>query len=69
MDSAFLAFIAKNNNGSFSVKSIIAAQCHPVTSNLDIMGFEHLNDSLIALDMHVLEPLKLCFLSNHDLEA
>lgn len=57
----FFAFIAKNNNVSFSVKYITAAQFHAVTSNLDTMAFEHLNENLIALDIYVLEPLKLCF--------
>lgn len=57
----FFAFIAKKNNMSFPVKYITAAQFLPVTSNLDIIGFEHLNDNLIALDIHVLEPPKLYF--------
>lgn len=46
---------------SFSVKYVTAAQFHPVTLNLNIIGFEHLSDNLIALHIHVLEPPTLCF--------
>jgi len=48
MDFAFFAFTAKSNNVRFSVKYITAAQFHPLASNLDTMGFEVLNDNLIA---------------------